>query len=226
MSPTTMSVTPAARRDVADASERERLLDAASTVKGRKELAAATAIPEQQWLDWANNADCMRIKGMGSEKAKLLRRAGVTTVGELSHRNPRSLPRRWPRPTSSTSSCGRGQPKSRCACWSSAQRSCPARSPIDGTPFNGHAAALLGSRPRRLSALLDLRHGTAQSASMTEASRIQPVRAVRSPALAARMAAARTRAPAVMGVLNVTPDSFSDGGKFLHPRERSPRPSG
>ena len=62
-----------------------------STVKGRKELAAATGIPEQQWLDWANNADCMRIKGMGSEKAKLLRRAGVTTVGELSHRNPEKL---------------------------------------------------------------------------------------------------------------------------------------
>ena len=69
----------------------EKLLDAAKTVKGRKELAAATDISEQQWLDWANNADCMRIKGMGSEKAKLLRRAGVTTVGELSHRNPRKL---------------------------------------------------------------------------------------------------------------------------------------
>lgn len=69
----------------------ERLLEAARTVKGRKELAEKTGIPEQQWLDWANNADCMRIKGMGSEKAKLLRRAGVTTVGELSHRNPRKL---------------------------------------------------------------------------------------------------------------------------------------
>jgi predicted flap endonuclease-1-like 5' DNA nuclease len=69
----------------------EKLLEAASTVKGRKELAASTGIAEQQWLDWANNADCMRIKGMGSEKAKLLRRAGVTTVGELSHRNPRKL---------------------------------------------------------------------------------------------------------------------------------------
>lgn len=69
----------------------EKLLDAAYSVKGRKELAAATGIAEQQWLDWANNADCMRIKGMGSEKAKLLRRAGVTTVGELSHRNPKKL---------------------------------------------------------------------------------------------------------------------------------------
>lgn len=69
----------------------EKLLEAASTVKGRKGLAASTGISEQQWLDWANNADCMRIKGMGSEKAKLLRLAGVTTIGELSHRNPRKL---------------------------------------------------------------------------------------------------------------------------------------
>jgi predicted flap endonuclease-1-like 5' DNA nuclease len=69
----------------------EKLLEAARSVKGRKELAVSTGISEQQWLDWANNADCMRIKGMGSEKAKLLRRAGVTTVGELSHRNPKKL---------------------------------------------------------------------------------------------------------------------------------------
>ena len=32
--------------------------------------------------------------------------------------------------------------------------------------------------------------------------------------------------PAVMGVLNVTPDSFSDGGRFLDPRSRSRRPNG
>jgi predicted flap endonuclease-1-like 5' DNA nuclease len=69
----------------------EKLLEAARSVKGRKELANSTGICEQQWLDWANNADCMRIKGMGSEKAKLLRRAGVTTLGELSHRNPKKL---------------------------------------------------------------------------------------------------------------------------------------
>lgn len=69
----------------------EKLLEAARSVKGRKELASSTGISEQQWLDWANNADCMRIKGMGSEKAKLLRRVGVTTLGELSHRNPKKL---------------------------------------------------------------------------------------------------------------------------------------
>ena len=51
----------------------EKLLEAASTVKGRKKLAEMTSIEEQQWLDWANNADVMRIKGLGSEIAKLLR---------------------------------------------------------------------------------------------------------------------------------------------------------
>jgi predicted flap endonuclease-1-like 5' DNA nuclease len=69
----------------------EKLLEAASTVKGRKKLTEMTTIAEHQWLDWANNADVMRIKGLGSEIAKLLRRAGVTTVGELSLRNPKNL---------------------------------------------------------------------------------------------------------------------------------------
>jgi predicted flap endonuclease-1-like 5' DNA nuclease len=69
----------------------EKLLARASTVKGRKQLAASTGIEEHQWLDWANNADVMRIKGLGSEIAKLLRRAGVTTVGDLSLRNPKNL---------------------------------------------------------------------------------------------------------------------------------------
>lgn len=69
----------------------EKLLEAASTVKGRKTLAKQTGISEQQWLDWANNAECMQIKGMGSGKMKLLRRVGVTTAGELAHRNPAKL---------------------------------------------------------------------------------------------------------------------------------------
>jgi predicted flap endonuclease-1-like 5' DNA nuclease len=69
----------------------EKLLAAAGTVKGRKKLAQMTGVEEHQWLDWANNADVMRIKGLGSELAKLLRRAGVTTVGDLSLRNPTNL---------------------------------------------------------------------------------------------------------------------------------------
>jgi predicted RecB family nuclease len=69
----------------------EALLEAAHTVKGRKALAAKTGIAEQQLLEWANIADCMRIPGMGKAKAELLRAAGVSTVRELTHRNPARL---------------------------------------------------------------------------------------------------------------------------------------
>jgi predicted RecB family nuclease len=66
-------------------------LEAASTSKGRKALAATTGFSEQQLLEWANLADYMRIPGMGNGKTKLLRATGVTTVRELTHRNPARL---------------------------------------------------------------------------------------------------------------------------------------
>jgi len=67
------------------------LLEAASTVKGRKALAAKTGISEQQLLEWANVSDYMRIPGMGKAKIGLVRAAGVTTVRELAYRNPGRL---------------------------------------------------------------------------------------------------------------------------------------
>ena len=67
------------------------LLEAARTVKGRKELAAKTGISEQQLLEWANFSDHMRIPGMGKAKIELIRAAGVTTVRELGLRNPSRL---------------------------------------------------------------------------------------------------------------------------------------
>src|SRR5258708_13395609 len=70
----------------------EGLLEAARTAKGRKELSAKTGFSEQQLLEWANLADCMRIPGMGKAKAELLRASGVNTVRELPHRNPPRLP--------------------------------------------------------------------------------------------------------------------------------------
>ena len=69
----------------------EALLEAARTVKGRKELAAKTGISEQQLLEWANFSDHMRIPGMGKAKIVLIRAAGVTTVRELGFRNPSRL---------------------------------------------------------------------------------------------------------------------------------------
>jgi len=69
----------------------DSLLEAARTVKGRKLLAAKTGISEQQFLEWANVSDYMRIPGMGRAKVELVRAAGVTTVRELALRNPARL---------------------------------------------------------------------------------------------------------------------------------------
>src|SRR5690242_20534137 len=70
-----------------------RLLEAASTVKGRKLLAEKTGFGEKQLLCWANVADRMRIKGISKEYAELLQAAGVDTVKELKYRNPINLAR-------------------------------------------------------------------------------------------------------------------------------------
>jgi hypothetical protein len=69
----------------------EALLEAAQTVRGRKALAAMTGISEQQLLEWANIADCMRVPGMGTAKALLLRASGVNTLREFTLRNPARL---------------------------------------------------------------------------------------------------------------------------------------
>ncbi|MBI5262526.1 MAG: DUF4332 domain-containing protein [Bradyrhizobium sp.] len=69
----------------------DALLEAASSVKGRKALSAKTGISEQQLLEWAKVSDYMRIPGMGKAKIGLVRAAGVTTVRELAHRNPARL---------------------------------------------------------------------------------------------------------------------------------------
>jgi predicted RecB family nuclease len=69
----------------------ERLLEAASTVKGRKMLALKTGFDEKQLLCWANVADRMRVKGIRKEYADLLQAAGVDTVKDLKYRNPANL---------------------------------------------------------------------------------------------------------------------------------------
>ena len=69
----------------------EKLLEAARTVKGRKELAEKTEIDEKQWLCWANYADRMRVRGVSKEYSELLHHAGVITVKELQYRNPANL---------------------------------------------------------------------------------------------------------------------------------------
>jgi len=69
----------------------EELLAAASTPKGRQDLAAKSDISEKLILEWANRADLFRIKGIGEEYSDLLEAAGVDTVPELAQRNADNL---------------------------------------------------------------------------------------------------------------------------------------
>jgi hypothetical protein len=69
----------------------EKLLEAAKNPKGRKFLAAKIELDEKRLLRWANIADKLRIKGMGTEYAGLLCAVGVDTVKELQYRNPARL---------------------------------------------------------------------------------------------------------------------------------------
>jgi predicted flap endonuclease-1-like 5' DNA nuclease len=68
-----------------------KLLERAKSPKDRKALAAKTGYEEKRILCWANQADRMRIKGMGKEYSELLQAAGVDTVKELKYRNPAKL---------------------------------------------------------------------------------------------------------------------------------------
>lgn len=67
------------------------LLKAAKDAKGRKELSQKTGIPAGEILKLVNQADLMRIKGLGADYTWLLRDVGVDTVRALRHRNPQHL---------------------------------------------------------------------------------------------------------------------------------------
>jgi uncharacterized membrane protein HdeD (DUF308 family)/predicted flap endonuclease-1-like 5' DNA nuclease len=67
------------------------LLEAGATPNGRKQLAEKTGISIKLILTWVNQADLMRIKGVGTQYADLLEEAGVDTVPELARRNAGNL---------------------------------------------------------------------------------------------------------------------------------------
>ena len=69
----------------------EKLLEAGSERKGRKEIAEKTGISDKLILDWINRADLARVKGISTQYADLLEIAGVDTVPELALRNPENL---------------------------------------------------------------------------------------------------------------------------------------
>jgi predicted flap endonuclease-1-like 5' DNA nuclease len=68
-----------------------QLLRACSDRAGRRGLAAAAGLDEALVRRWANQADLMRIKGVGRRYAHLLERAGVETVKALRGRDASSL---------------------------------------------------------------------------------------------------------------------------------------
>jgi predicted flap endonuclease-1-like 5' DNA nuclease len=69
------------------------LLERCRHRRGRKVLAAATGLREARLLAWTNMADLYRVRGVGSEYAELLEKAGVDTVKELGKRRPEHLVR-------------------------------------------------------------------------------------------------------------------------------------
>jgi predicted flap endonuclease-1-like 5' DNA nuclease len=67
------------------------LLVRGSTSEGRAELAKKTRISSQRLLNWVHRADLMRIRGVDDDYARVLTRAGVTSIVDLSTRNPTKL---------------------------------------------------------------------------------------------------------------------------------------
>ncbi len=59
--------------------------------KGRKTIEEQTGLGHGLILKWANQADLMRISGIGPQYAELLQASGVDTVKELRQRNADNL---------------------------------------------------------------------------------------------------------------------------------------
>ena len=81
----------AAKLTAAGINKVSELLEKCAAPKGRKDLAAATEIPEKLILRWTNHADLFRINGVGPQFAELLEAAGVDTVKEFRHRVAENL---------------------------------------------------------------------------------------------------------------------------------------
>lgn len=69
----------------------ETLLREASSRPGRRAISKRTGIPTSDLLSWAQQADLMRVAGIGSEYADLLAAAGAETIKSLRRRNAANL---------------------------------------------------------------------------------------------------------------------------------------
>ena len=75
----------------ADIGVLDDLLVTGSTIQGRTELAQQTRIALNRITNWVHRADLMRINGIDDDYARVLARAGVTSIVDLSTRNPKKL---------------------------------------------------------------------------------------------------------------------------------------
>ena len=69
----------------------EALLRAAATPEKRRRLGERAGVDCESILGWVNQADMMRVCGIGEEYSDLLERSGVDTVAQLARCNPREL---------------------------------------------------------------------------------------------------------------------------------------
>jgi predicted flap endonuclease-1-like 5' DNA nuclease len=69
----------------------DSLLEQASSRRGRSVVSERTGIPSADLLKWAQQADLMRVGGIGSEYADLLSAVGVDTIKTLRRRNAENL---------------------------------------------------------------------------------------------------------------------------------------
>jgi predicted flap endonuclease-1-like 5' DNA nuclease len=67
------------------------LLKQCGSAKGRRQVTVTSGLEESQLLKWANLADLMRIRGIGTQFSELLEAAGVDTVKELRNRRVDNL---------------------------------------------------------------------------------------------------------------------------------------
>lgn len=69
----------------------EALLEQASSRRGRADISSRTGIATTDLIKWAQQADLMRVKGVGAEYADLLAASGVDTIKALRRRNAQNL---------------------------------------------------------------------------------------------------------------------------------------
>ena len=215
------------------------LLRSAKTPKQRLKIAEKVGIDDKHVLDWVTAADRMRVKGVGWEYSELLCAAGVKTVNELKYRNPQKLvdqmsdanTKRKLVQAVAVGDDGRALDRKRqeAAARHPLLIGCSARPALLDLPrpraslpsakaahralWNPIAPSVCSDSLRRQFAVI--------AAATSMATSLHPGAASATGATAGHTMLSgllAKRRPLIMGVLNVTPDSFSDGGRFFDAR--------